>query len=390
MSLTVPPARAVVVAGGETRQTIADTERRARAGDGAAQWQLAWYYREGVRNVLPKNIKRAVEWFAQAANNGVEEARKNLAEMYEFGEEVPQDHEKAKNVILEGPRGDPEGAAFIAQRYSLGPSPAPNDLRKAIEWYRLASELPGQSRMLCPLGEMYEKSGEMRNYEEAARWYRKAAELGAECGSLDLGRLYAAGKAVPQDSVAAAALYRAAGEIGSADLAHLYEEGVGVPQDVGKAVEFYHVDACQNYQSRSSLMTLFEKGHPGHRVPLDPQGGYRVPLDGREAFEWYRARARAGDPWGELGLALHYEYGLGVRGDWTVASALYSVASDAFIQAKEQIPNFTLGERCTLTARTPLLKDELQQLLTAIHNGTDLLAAIDDFIAHEPPSPEED
>ena len=47
---------------------------------------------------------------------------------------------------------------------------------------------------------MYAKgNGVPQNYTEAAKWYRKAAELGDVEAQLYVGRMYANGQGVPQD-----------------------------------------------------------------------------------------------------------------------------------------------------------------------------------------------
>ena len=78
------------------------------------------------------------------------------------------------------------------------------------------------------LGWMYYKGqGVPQNYEEAAKWTRKAAEQGRAWAQYNLG--------VPQDYVEAAKWYRKAAEQGDAEAQHnlgvMYYNGEGVPQD---------------------------------------------------------------------------------------------------------------------------------------------------------------
>ncbi len=73
------------------------------------------------------------------------------------------------------------------------------------------------------------------DHNEAARWYRRAAEQGHADGQLKLAFMYGNGEGVPQDDAEAAKWYRLAAEQGHADgqlsLGNMYKRGQGVPQD---------------------------------------------------------------------------------------------------------------------------------------------------------------
>ena len=68
--------------------------------------------------------------------------------------------------------------------------------------------------------------------EQAAVWYRKAAEQGQASAQCDLGSAYASGRGVPRDDAAAARWWRQAAEQGNMlaqrGLSQLYEAGRGV------------------------------------------------------------------------------------------------------------------------------------------------------------------
>jgi TPR repeat protein len=49
-----------------------------------------------------------------------------------------------------------------------------------------------------------------KDYKEAVKWYRKAAEQGNAAGQYNLGLMYRIGRGVPKDYVAAYAWYRLA------------------------------------------------------------------------------------------------------------------------------------------------------------------------------------
>ena len=65
---------------------------------------------------------------------------------------------------------------------------------------------------------MYENGlGVPRDFGEAAKWYRMAAEQGSAASQNNLGALYERGHGVPQDNTLALDLYRQAAKKGDAN-----------------------------------------------------------------------------------------------------------------------------------------------------------------------------
>src|ERR1041385_5418869 len=94
------------------------------------------------------------------------------------------------------------------------------------------------------LGLAYESgAGAERNYEEAAHWYRIAAEHGIPAAQNNLGSMYARGLGLPKDDKEAAKWYlRAAGERHPAaenNVGFIYATGRGVPQSDVAALSWY-------------------------------------------------------------------------------------------------------------------------------------------------------
>jgi hypothetical protein len=85
-------------------------------------------------------------------------------------------------------------------------------------------------------------SGRARDYVEAAKWYRKAAEQGFAKGQAQLASLYAFGRGVQRDHVEAAKWYRLAADQGDGDaqlsLGIMYHNGTGVPKDNTQAYKW--------------------------------------------------------------------------------------------------------------------------------------------------------
>ena len=88
------------------------------------------------------------------------------------------------------------------------------DYQEAAKWYRLAAE-QGHAVAQNNLGWMYDMGkGVDQDYQEAARWYRLAAEQGHAVAQNNLGVLYVNGKGVTQDYVRARMWFDFAARLG--------------------------------------------------------------------------------------------------------------------------------------------------------------------------------
>ena len=158
-----------------------------------------------------------------------------------------------------------------------------------------------------------------RNYQEAARWYRAAAEQGDAVGQNHLADLYREGKGVPQDSMEAVKWYQMAAVGGSASaqtsLADMYRDGRGVPRDYASAMKFYRMAANQgNAGAQDNLGDLLRDGKG-------------APQNYGEASRWYFVAANSGFPTAQLHIADMYRDGLGVPQDYAKAAKFYREAA---------------------------------------------------------------
>ena len=132
----------------------------------------------------------------------------------------------------------------------------------------------------------YSGRGVSRDYAEALRWYRKAADLGHAAAYARIGAIYYSGDGVRQNYAEALRCFRKAAELGIPDAAGtigwMYEHGTGVRQDYGEAAKWYRMAAEQGHEaSRISLGFMYENG-------------MGVPKDREEALKWYRMAADQG------------------------------------------------------------------------------------------------
>ncbi len=101
---------------------------------------------------------------------------------------------------------------------------------------------PGDAGLQCNYGRALDAA---KRFEEAVRWYRKAAEQDYTRALNNLGMKYAFGEGVAKDYAEAAQWYRKAADKGDAlaqrSLGDLYYNGQGVAQDYAQATYWYQM-----------------------------------------------------------------------------------------------------------------------------------------------------
>ena len=215
--------------------------------------------------------------------------------------------------------GDVQGQAEA--QYTLGCCYSDNkNYTEAVKWYRKAAE-QGLARAQYELGICYATNiGVKGDYTEAAKWYRKAAEQGDATAQSNLGFCYYNGRGVEQDYTEAAKWYRKAAEQGDAkaqlNLGVCYDNGEGVEQDYSEAVKWYRKAAEQGDAiAQLNLGSCYYNGEG-------------VEQDYTEAVKWFRKAAEQGDADGQNNLGFCYANGQGVEQDYTEAVKWYYKAAE--------------------------------------------------------------
>ncbi len=112
-------------------------------------------------------VKKTVDWYRNAAEQGDAAAQSYMGWLYFRGEGVPQ------------------------------------DLEEALKWYSKAAR-QGNAAAQTNLGWMYDSGqGISQNRQHAVEWYRKAAEQGYAPAQANLGAMYGTGDSLPQDYILA-------------------------------------------------------------------------------------------------------------------------------------------------------------------------------------------
>ncbi len=191
--------------------------------------------------------------------------------------------------------------------YYLGQG-VPTDYDEAVKWFRKAAEQnypPAQS----VLGDCYIFGrGVQKDYTQAVKWYRKAAEQNDAVAQNNLGVRYANGQGVAKDLSEAVKWFRRAAEqnneAAQCNLAVRYVNGQGVAKDLSKAVKWFRRAAEQGYApAQFSLGNCYYNGEG-------------VRKDYAEAVKWYRKAAEQNLASAQYMLGRCYASGQGVAKDY--------------------------------------------------------------------------
>ena len=185
------------------------------------------------------------------------------------------------------------------------------DYAEAARWYRKAAD-QGNADAQSDIGVLYQNGwGVARDYAEAMRWYRKAADQGTAFAQNKIGFQYQMGQGVAQDYSEAIRWYRKAADQGDAvaqnNIGCLYTNGQGVPKDYGEAMSWLRKAADQGNIFAQAISDVCTR-RPGSRTGLW-RGDALVPQGRRPG-----KRSRAEQYW----VSVHQRLGSGEglrRGD---------------------------------------------------------------------------
>ena len=162
---------------------------------------------------------------------------------------------------------------------------------------------------------------EQKNYEEALRWYRYAAQEGSDYAQNALGNMYFFGEGVPVDYDKAVYWYRMAAtqynKYGQYNLASMYHKGNGVRKDYIVALKWYLRAAEQGHaQAQENAALLLKEGKDG------------VQRNSSLSAKWFGKAAEQGLAVSQYNYGQCLEYGRGVRRDYNAAFEWYSKAAE--------------------------------------------------------------
>ena len=165
------------------------------------------------------------------------------------------------------------------------------------------------------------------NYQEAARWFRKASDQGDPDSQTNLGVLYLIGQGVERnESEAIRWLQRAAASgypVAQHDLAVVYLNGWGTPKDPERGVDLLNRSATAGLEiSQVDLAVIYLKGDV-------------VVRHAETGIKWLKRAAHRHFPPANFLLGICYENGEGVKADPAKAVELYRKAADEGLAAAQ-------------------------------------------------------
>lgn len=218
------------------------------------------------------------------------------------------------------------------------------------------------------MNEKGEAAYNQKDYEEALKWFTKAAEQGHSGAQCNLGSMYGGGYGVSLDCSESAKWFRKAAEQGDAEgqyqLGNIYSTGLGAQKDSQEAIKWYWRAAAQGHDN--ALFYLEKDAEHGienalfYLIKVAEQGfsnaqyhlgwmykyGVGVTEDLTESRKWYKYAAEKGHSEAQYYLGKMYEEGNGVRKDITEAIKWYEKAAKQGDSAASEIASDKLKKLC--------------------------------------------
>lgn len=311
----------------------------ANKGNGRAMYLLAEYY----SCTFGKNKRdKVLYWREKGAECGDLLAKLNSPQLYDdfnkiFSQIFPQIKQMAENgdlfakfelTFLDSKDGNRylgevlDAGYFLAQMdmakaYSglISIDGIKKDLEQAAKWYRKAAE-QGYAKAQYELSKCYYFGrGVTQDYSEAFFWSSKSADQGNVNGQYALGDCYYFGHGVQQNYEKAVGWYTEAANQGNVsamyDLAICYYYGKGVEIDYQQATELF--ENAANEGSVESMNLLGDCYYEGKGVPQNYS----------QAVALYERALNENSPQAYYNLGSCYRWGNGVRKDKEKAKELF-------------------------------------------------------------------
>jgi formylglycine-generating enzyme required for sulfatase activity/TPR repeat protein len=188
----------------------------------------------------------------------------------------------------------------------------------AFKWFSKAAKL-GNSFAQVGLGNLFLKGhGVNKSSEEAVKWFRKAAAQEYAAGQHNLGYMYSKGFGVDFNKDEALKWFRKAAKQNyspaQTSLGDIYFHGKGVWVNYDEALKWFHKAAKQNYRVAQ------------YRIGTMYYHGYSVRSDYDEALKWFRKAAKQNYSAAQNDIGFMYQHGYGVSSNSVEAEKWYRKA----------------------------------------------------------------
>lgn len=243
-----------------------------------------YYYYKGLDvwldddNDDPDRTTKALKLFQQGLDEGYFQGYKEIAIIYKGSDNFPADEDKFFYYSKEGAiRGNTECMVNLSDAYYNGMG-VEKDVAKSNEYLLMAAE-NGNARIQRICGDLYldGKHGFEEDADKALEWWDKAAKNGDEEAIFNMAE------------------------------AHRLEDNKEW-YDVAAAVEYYKIGAKRGY---TDCMTVLGD------IYLDGEGN--VPMNRKEAFNWYKLAADLDNGYACYMVSAFYEGEMGIPKNLTLS-----------------------------------------------------------------------
>jgi hypothetical protein len=256
---------------------------------------------------IDADVEKAIEYFKKAYELGDQTAACRIGELYAEGKRLPKDYKKAIEWFNKGIENNCTFSMLSLYWIYYTDNPDTKDFHDDNKAYNLLKKAMSHGN-----GDAYDKLGYWytvgkyveKDDQKAFELYKKAAELGSSYGMLNVGVDYLTGRGTAKNVDAAEKMWIKAAERGNAEaanrLAASYSDGTfkgstdKVVLYLNKAAALDHPAACYN------LAINYIKGIDGY-----------YPKDAFQAFIYMKKAADLGHVDACAGLGYMYENGIG-------------------------------------------------------------------------------
>lgn len=332
----------------------------ALSGDIQSQHKLAKLLMRGTSD-HPKDIKKAILWFQQAAENGQAESQYILGNIYFEGKLVTRDINKAKKWLSKASRnGKSNASQLLALINSESASSTGGKPKTSKSTFRAAAKGDKDAQFKLGLMYLYGKEGLNKNRNTALKWLKQAADQNHIGAQYHTGMVYY--KPDSTDNTDAYIWLTKAAENGHADAQYFlgtiynqqrqYDEAAkwldnAYLNDHSEAldllVEMYLQGNITN-PDRDRLLSWLEKaslnGFRDAQFALGKQYLLHEDIANNEkrAYAWIEKAAKKGSTFAKYKLGMMLKLGIGVRKHYTKSARwLKDAAKDGNAEAQYEL-----------------------------------------------------